>query len=149
MMAGIFKTPWLPWLSAWRLALSLGMMLALAAQAQTLRDPTVTPSVPGVALQGGRTESKPSIPKNFDLIFGPGDRWRILHDGRLLSVGDKIGEAQIARISETQVWLQIEGTTQKIFRHPDVMIRPEEESQATSFEQLRQTVRPKKNETLK
>ena len=131
------------------LACTVCMVVPVASQAQTLRDPTAVPTVPAVVSVDAKTGQNPVLPTHFNLILGAGDRWRILDGSRLLSVGDKIGEARLTRISETEVWLQIEGTTQKISRHPDVMIRPETTTPTPAPEAIRPTARAKKNEIRK
>ena len=153
MMAVTSMTDWgLGWLLA-RMLCGVSLVLPVAGQAQTLRDPTAVPTVSATVPIGAKAGPNPVLPAHFNLIFGPGDQWRILDGSRLLSVGDKIGEARLTRISETEVWLQIEGMTQKISRHPDVMISPETATPTTTPtptpEVIRPTARAKKNETRK
>jgi len=94
----------------------IGIALLLVAgrtEAQGLRDPTVAPA------EAGLTGAAPSAPA---LTAVPGAMTIIVRDGRpflvvgtrLYAAGQKLGQARIERISETEVWLREGGVLRKI-----------------------------------
>ena len=96
----------------WRVAAC--MLIALffcfdLAQAQALRDPTVPPD----AKSGG---------------VAPGAMTIIVRDGRpylavgtrLYAQGEKLGQARVERITETEVWLREGGVLRKMQQFPSV-----------------------------
>lgn len=101
--------------------LAVGLACATGALcAQTLRDPTQPPPQAVAGSGEAPVPEKPSL----DLVRGPDGQYRILHDGRFLRVGQRLGDARITRITETQVWLQADGETRKWTRYPAVTVRP-------------------------
>jgi len=102
----------------------LAVVLACTAagtSAQALRDPTVAPAATGV---GGASAADAAREKPvLDLMRGADGRYRVLHDGRFLQAGQRLGTARITRITETEVWLQTDGDTQKWARYPAVTVR--------------------------
>lgn len=85
-------------------------------EAQGLRDPTVPPAEAGLAspAPGGRME--------------PGVMTIIVRDGRpylavgtrLYAQGEKLGQARVERITETEVWLREGGVLRKIQQFPGI-----------------------------
>lgn len=112
-----------------RHAMRLASLLLLAgalggppAAAQTLRDPTLPPTLAPGQGTGPETDAARE-PAALALIRGPDGAYRVLHEGRFLKVGQRMGEARITRITETEVWLQADGDMRKIARYPAVTIR--------------------------
>lgn len=104
------------------LLLLAGTLGGSAATAQTLRDPTLPPTLaPGHG--AGPASDAAREPAALALIRGPDGAYRVLHEGRFLKVGQRMGEARITRITETEVWLQTDGDTRKMVRYPAVTIR--------------------------
>ncbi len=82
--------------------------------AQSLRDPTLPPVEAGLA----------GVPAAANSRFEPGSASVIVRDGRaylvvgtrLYARGDKLGQARIERITETEVWLREAGELRKVPR---------------------------------
>jgi hypothetical protein len=88
------------------------------AQAQPLRDPTVPPVAAGdVVSSGAASGAAPALPS-----IQPGGMAVLVRDGvpylvvgtRLYAKGQKVGQARIERISETEVWLREAGGVRKV-----------------------------------
>ena len=92
------------------------------AHAQELRDPTVAP-----AQTTGRASPLSAKPQGVDpgalsVIVRDGRRY-LVHETRLFTQGQKIGEARIERISETEVWLKEDGVVRKLQLFPGIEVR--------------------------
>ena len=106
----------------WRVA---GLMfvalffLCHRAAAQAPRDPTVPPAEAGLAA---------SAPGEKKLRIEPAAMTIIVRDGRpflalgtrLYAQGEKVGEARIELISETEVWLREDGVLRKVLQFPGI-----------------------------
>jgi hypothetical protein len=100
----------------WQLAavlLAPLVFLPVRAQAQGLRDPTLAPAQAGlvVAEPGGKL-LKPELAA-MSIIVRDG-RSYLAVGTRLYAQGEKIGQARIERISETEVWLREGGVLRKV-----------------------------------
>ncbi|MCY7304700.1 MAG: hypothetical protein LH632_00840 [Rhodoferax sp.] len=98
------------------LAFSLGPGTLLA---QGMRDPTLVPpvvTVPGSAENAGE---KPQPPPAMTVIVREGQPYVVV-GGRLYGQGQKLGDARIERISETEIWLREGKVVRKIARFAGV-----------------------------
>jgi len=98
------------------LAISLWPGLLLA---QGTRDPTLAPpvmTVPGGAENAGE---KPQPPPALTVIVREGQPYVVV-GGRLYGQGQKLGDARIERISETEIWLREGKVVRKIARFSGV-----------------------------
>ena len=92
------------------------------AHAQQLRDPTVAPAQ--TTLRASPLSAKPQgvNPGAFSVIVRDGRRY-LVHETRLYAPGQKIGEARIERISETEVWLREGDVVRKLQLFPGIEVR--------------------------
>jgi hypothetical protein len=87
------------------------------AQAQPLRDPTVPPPAAGGVALGAAPGAASTVPS-----IQPGGMAVLVRDGvpylvvgtRLYARGQKVGQASIERITETEVWLREAGVVHKV-----------------------------------
>ncbi len=99
-------------------------LLALAALvwpcvAQAQRDPTIAPA--SAALATGSGEARAPAPEvNPMTVIVRDGRPYLVAGTRLLAQGQKLGEARIERISETEIWLREGGQLRKIARYSGV-----------------------------
>jgi hypothetical protein len=100
----------------WR-AIGLTLMalffLLNQAQAQGLRDPTLPPSEAGVASTTPDGKVLKTEPAVMTIIVRDG-RPYLAVGTRLYAQGEKLGQARIERISETEVWLREGGMLRKV-----------------------------------
>jgi hypothetical protein len=97
--------------------LAVASSFGTLTQAQPLRDPTVPPVAAGGVVLGTAT-SAVSAP----LSIQPGGMAVLVRGGvpylvvgtRLYAKGQKVGQARIERISETEVWLREAGVVRKV-----------------------------------
>ena len=97
-----------------RVMLSLSLCgLCSGAQAQSLRDPTLAPAEAGIvsATPGEKMTSTAST--GMTIIVRNG-RPFLASGTRLYARGQKMGQARIERISETEVWLLEGGVLRKV-----------------------------------
>ena len=104
--------------------LTLSLLLALAPLcAQGARDPTLPPPEVGLALNtdpkspGAVPEASLSIVVRDKTLF-------IVQGTRLLAQGQKLGDARIERITETEVWLRQRGVLTKRPLFAGIVRRP-------------------------
>lgn len=105
-----------PLAMAW-LAGSLSVMLLGTAAAQTMRDPTLEPAAPGMGtvLPGAEAPELSSL----SVIVVNGQA-RVIMGTRLYAPGQKLGQARIQRITETEVWLREGAVLRKVPRYQGV-----------------------------
>ena len=111
------------------LALALGWLMGISLSfsfgqvaAQSLRDPTLPPAEAGYAN---------TVPGGKSLSIEPGAMTVIVRSGRpylavgtrLYAQGQKLGQARIERISETEVWLREGGVLRKVSQFPGIQRR--------------------------
>lgn len=95
-----------------------GLLLCLAlslANAQSLRDPTLPPAeagMPGAPASGSSMRLEPG---STSVIVRDGRPYLVVGT-RLYGQGEKLGQARIERITETEVWLREAGQLRKIAR---------------------------------
>lgn len=96
-----------------QLAASALAMLAAAAAAEpgTLRDPTRPP--PGWGAQPGPQREPLDAFRAQHLVIVDGQPY-LMWQGRRYGVGERIGDARIERIEETQVWLATPTGTRRV-----------------------------------
>ena len=100
-------------MSVAKLGMLLGMFLSLGhVVAQGLRDPTVPPleARQGVAAVAGASSA--ATPISMPIIVRNGQPYLVVGT-RLYGQGQKLGQARIERITETEVWLREGGVLRK------------------------------------
>lgn len=93
-----------------KLAASALAMVAMGAAAE-LRDPTRPP--PGWGAQPGAQREPIDAIRAQHLVIVDGRRY-LMWQGRRYGVGERIGDARIERIEETQVWLATPSGTRRV-----------------------------------
>ena len=91
------------------------------AGAQSERDPTKPP--PEAGLSG--TNAPPPLPAGLPtstIIVRDGKTYLVVGT-RLYAQGQKLGQARIERISETEVWLREGGVLRKVSQFPGIVRR--------------------------
>jgi MSHA biogenesis protein MshK len=86
-------------------ALLAGSSASQAALAQALGDPMRPPATPGPASAEGSKEPATAAARLQSVLISPGRRVAVI-DGRVLQLGERIGDAKLVAISESQVVLQ-------------------------------------------
>ena len=105
------------------LALAVALLLlATAARAQALRDPTVAPASAGLAATAQPAAQAPET-NAMTVIVRDGKPYLVVGT-RLLAPGQKLGEARIERIGETEIWLREAGRLRKVPRFAGVQRSP-------------------------
>jgi hypothetical protein len=110
-----------------RLLAALGLVawagLGCNVQAQTLRDPTVAPSSVAVPAQPKSDVAGKYDSKVLSVMVVDG-RPFVMAGSRLYAQGDKLGQATVERISETQIWLREGKQLRKIDLYSGVRRQP-------------------------
>lgn len=89
-----------------------GASLPLSVMAQAMSDPTRPPSAARAATDGTAPSAAPAPTPVLQFVMIGRDRSAAIISGQRYEVGDRIGEARIVRIAETEVVLRsAEGTT--------------------------------------
>ncbi|ABD71042.1 hypothetical protein Rfer_3333 [Rhodoferax ferrireducens T118] len=94
----------------------IGVLLGAAfvtAGAQSLRDPTLPPAEAGVA-GAPAAASIFSFDSSATAVIVRNGRSYLAVGTRLYAPGEKLGQARIERISETEVWLRESGVLRKV-----------------------------------
>jgi MSHA biogenesis protein MshK len=92
----------------WRIPVAVCMCafaITPLAHADNLPDPTRPPAVLGQAGDGGASSSEAGRPVLQSVLISPG-RTMAMISGRMVRVGDRVGEARVIKISETEVVLR-------------------------------------------
>jgi len=109
-----------------RLVAELLMLLCafglFQAHAQQQRDPTLPPAQATVRASPLSARPQDVTPGSFNVIVRNGRRF-LMHETRLYAQGQKIGEARIERITETEVWLREDGVVRKLQLFPGIEVR--------------------------
>jgi hypothetical protein len=96
-----------------QLTLLLSLFLSWGvAMAQGLRDPTLPPLEAGQAAPGMDAKSSASSAGAMTIIVRSGVPYLVVGT-RLYAPGQKLGQARIERITETEVWLREGGVLRK------------------------------------
>ena len=91
----------------------LSLALALPPlSAQGARDPTLPPTDSGLVAQA-LPQNAPEAPEASLSIVVRDGTFFVVQGTRLLAQGQKLGEARIERISETEIWLRQRGVLSK------------------------------------
>ena len=91
------------------LAVLAGLVLPLtSAQAQALRDPTLPPSQAEVGAAGQAPDAAPGY-----AVIVQGGQPHLVVGTRLVRVGQKVGNARLERITETEIWFREGGQLRK------------------------------------
>jgi MSHA biogenesis protein MshK len=78
---------------------------ARLAHAEDLVDPTRPPATLGQVVDGDASASVAGRPVLQSVMISPGRRMAMI-SGRMVRIGDKVGEARVTKISETEVVLR-------------------------------------------
>ena len=100
----------------WQAAAMMGLVLVsflTRADAQGLRDPTIPPAEAGQASNAVAGSLAVAEPSTMTIIVRNGRPFWVVGT-RLYAQGQKIGQARIERISETEVWLREGGVLRKV-----------------------------------
>ena len=97
-------------------------VMATCAHADILRDPTRPPAALEMASQGSGADGDVG-PKLQSVLISPSRRVAVV-SGQTVTVGDKIGESQLVKISEGEVVLRNGKILQTLKLFPDVEKRP-------------------------
>ncbi|WP_296447333.1 hypothetical protein [Rhodoferax sp. UBA5149] len=90
--------------------------------AQGLRDPTVPPAEAGYAGTASGEKFLGIEPGAMTVIVRNGRPYLVVGT-RLYAQGQKLGQARIERISETEVWLREGGVLRKVHQFPGIQRR--------------------------
>ncbi len=91
----------------------LSLALALPPLcAQGARDPTLPPAESGLTAQDLQKNAAQAPESSLSIVVRDGSFF-VVQGTRLLAQGQKLGEARIERISETEVWLRQRGVLSK------------------------------------
>ena len=99
-----------------RLVFGLGLLSLFFsfAQAQALRDPTQPPVTETSTVPGATSSAAPLVqPGGMAVVVRQGVPYLVVGT-RLYARGQKVGQARIERISETEVWLREAGVVRKV-----------------------------------
>ena len=97
--------------------------IAADANADILRDPTRPPAVLEMAPDGSGGANANAGPRLQSVLISPSRRVAVIN-GQTVTVGDKIGDAQLVKISEGEVVLRNGKILQTLKLFPDVEKRP-------------------------
>jgi hypothetical protein len=89
----------------------------LAMPSQSLRDPTMEPAPSGVSPINPDLASPVSSAMSVIVVNG---RPHVIIGTRLYAQGQKLGQARIERITETEVWLREGAVLRKVSRFPGI-----------------------------
>lgn len=95
----------------------LCLLAAGAAAAESLSDPTRPPgNIAGAALEAGSDGGL-----RLQSVLSPqGGRASAIINGKVVRVGDRVGEARLVRLNETEAVLQGPNGMERLFLVPDV-----------------------------
>jgi hypothetical protein len=111
---GIPRTLTLSWL------MGIAMFFSFSwVDAQSLRDPTLPPAEAGLADPALGGNSSGAEPGTMTVIVRNGHPYLVVGT-RLYAQGQKLGQARIERISETEIWLREGGVLRKVSQFPGV-----------------------------
>ena len=110
-----------------KLALSWFMGISLLfsfgqVDAQSLRDPTLPPVEAGLVDTAPGGKSSGTEPGAMTVIVRNGRPYLVVGT-RLYAQGQKLGQARIERISETEIWLREGGVLRKVPQFPGIQRR--------------------------
>lgn len=100
----------------------LVLLLALAAQAQEVRDPTVAPADGGSGAVGAAPAS-PLGDEGVTVIVRDGKSFLVVGT-RLVAPGQKVGALRLERITETEIWMRDGKTLRKVPRFAGIQRSP-------------------------
>ena len=99
------------------------LLLPATSRAQAVRDPTLAPASAGLATPAGPAAVQPAEAAPMTVIVRDGKPYLVVGT-RLLAQGQKLGEARIERIGETEIWLREAGRLRKVPRFAGVQRSP-------------------------
>lgn len=104
-------------------ALLAGSSASQAALAQPLGDPMRPPATPGPSPAQAAGEAAPAAARLQSVLISPGRRVAVI-DGRVVRLGERIGDATLVAISESQVVLQRADARETLKLNPGVEKKP-------------------------
>lgn len=102
-----------------RVILVLGLLLPILAAAEALPDPTR----PAIGAEGGVAAEAPAGPRLQMIKISPAGRSAII-DGQEVTVGSRVGDRRVVRISEGEVVLRGKNESETLKLFADVDKRP-------------------------
>lgn len=98
----------------------LGVLLALpvAAMAEPLADPTQPPA--GIMGPDGTTIADPGSAGLTSVLLPRKGKPSAIIDGKVVTLGEAVGEARLVRVSETGVVLEGPAGVERMYLSPDV-----------------------------
>ena len=104
-------------MNCWRLFLGLvlaWLSLTLSAFAQSPRDPTVPPPALGMPAAGADATVGLALEAGQVSVLQRGGVYYLVLGSRIYAPGQMIGITKIERVTETEVWLQDNGSVRKV-----------------------------------
>ena len=83
--------------------------------AQEQRDPTRPPAETAASADGGAVAQSPLGESRGSVVVRDGKPYLVVGT-RLVAVGQKVGQARLERVTETEIWLREDGVLQKLPR---------------------------------
>jgi MSHA biogenesis protein MshK len=100
-------------------ALAAGSSASEAALAQALADPMRPPAAPGPSPAEGAADAGKAAARLQSVLISPARRVAVI-DGRVVQLGERVGDARLVAISESQVVLQRPGGRETLKLNPVV-----------------------------
>lgn len=104
-------------------ALLAGSSASQAALAQPLGDPMRPPAMPGPSPSEAAGEAAPAAARLQSVLLSPGRRVAVI-DGRVVKVGERVGDATLIAISASEVVLQRADGRETLKLNPGVEKKP-------------------------
>lgn len=97
--------------------------MAGGLHAQGMTDPTEPPPIPSSAAPGDTAApSAPSAP-SLQFVMMTGKRTEAIIDGKLVQVGDRVGDSRVVKISQYEATLRGPGGVQTLRMFPEVRMQ--------------------------
>jgi MSHA biogenesis protein MshK len=104
-------------------ALAAGSSASQAALAQALADPMRPPATPGPSPAQGAGDAEKAAARLQSVLISPARRVAVI-DGRVVQLGERVGDARLVAISESQVVLQRANGRETLKLNPVVEKKP-------------------------
>jgi MSHA biogenesis protein MshK len=104
-------------------ALAAGSSASQAALAQALADPMRPPATPGPSPAEGAGDAGKAAARLQSVLISPARRVAVI-DGRVVRLGERVGDARLVAISESQVVLQRASGRETLKLNPVVEKKP-------------------------
>jgi MSHA biogenesis protein MshK len=104
-------------------ALAAGSSASQAALAQALADPMRPPATPAPSPAEGAADAEKAAARLQSVLISPARRVAVI-DGRVVRLGERVGDARLVAISESQVVLQRANGRETLKLNPVVEKKP-------------------------